>query len=301
MLDDKDEFNSLVHTVTEIAKADGLDEHTELLLNSQITISQTDYDSWNRGTYIYTIYVAVDVKTFINIKDRISDIEHFLLQRFSLATRHIDNESIHSISIVPKTHTIGKPTPNPHRPFSATELKKRGELTTYLNSASEDELIAEILLPLFRQLGYYRITSAGHKDKALEYGKDIWMKYTLPTQHILYFGIQVKKGKLDSSGVSKSGNANIAEIHNQALMMLGHELFDPEIGKRVLVDHAFIVAGGEITKAARNWLGEKLDVSKRSQILFMDREDILNLFVATNLPLPIGAIKIPKSIDDLPF
>ncbi len=76
-------------------------------------------------------------------------------------------------------------------------------------------------------------------------------------------------------------------------MMLGHEIFDPEIGKRVLVDHAFIVAGGEITKAARNWLGNKLDASKRSQILFMDRNDILNLFVVTNLPLPSALGKRP--------
>jgi hypothetical protein len=47
-----------------------------------------------------------------------------------------------------------------------------------------------------------------------------------PTQHLLYFGIQVKKGKLDSSGVTPKGNVNIAEIHHQALMMLGHEIFD---------------------------------------------------------------------------
>jgi hypothetical protein len=56
-------------------------------------------------------------------------------------------------------------------------------------------LIEEILLPLFRQLGFHRITAAGHQDKALEYGKDIWMRYTLPTQHYLYFGLQVKKGQ----------------------------------------------------------------------------------------------------------
>jgi hypothetical protein len=115
------------------------------------------------------------------------------------------------------------------------------------------------------------------------------MKYVLPTQHVLYFGIQAKKGKLDSSGMTKSGGHNVAEIYNQVLMMLGHEIFDPEIGKRVLVDHGFIVAGGEITKQARNWLGNKLDASKRSQILFMDRDDILNLYVVTNLPLPAGA------------
>jgi hypothetical protein len=193
---------------------------------------------------------------------------------------------------------------NPHRPFSASELKRRDQLTAYLDRASEDALIEEVLLPLFRQLGFHRVTAAGHTDKALEYGKDVWMKYTLPTQHVLYFGIQAKRGKLDASGQSKGENANVAEIFNQVTMMLGHEVFDPEIGKRVLVDHAFIVAGGEITKAARNWLGNKLDATKRSQIMFMDRDDVLNLFVVANLPLPAGALpaRSGKDLDDdLPF
>jgi hypothetical protein len=187
------------------------------------------------------------------------------------------------------TNTIAAAHPNPHRPFSAAEQKRRAELKAYLDGASEDQLIEEVLLPLFRQMGFHRITAAGHKDKALEYGKDVWMKFTLPTQHVLYFGIQAKKGKLDASGVTKGDQANVAEILNQLHMMLGHEIFDSDIGKRVLVDHAFIVAGGEITKQARNWIGGKLDATKRSQIMFMDREDILNLYVVTNLPLPDGA------------
>jgi hypothetical protein len=192
---------------------------------------------------------------------------------------------------------------NPHRPFTPREIERREHLAKYLDECSENELIENVLLPLFRQLGYYRITAAGHKDKALEYGKDIWMRFVLPTQHVLYFGVQVKKGKLDAAGASKGSNANIAEIHNQLLMMLGHEVFDPETNRRVLVDHAFIVAGGEITKQAKNWLGEKLDVSKRSQILFMDRDDILNLFITSSLPLPDGAIPSPTIPfdDDVPF
>ena len=191
---------------------------------------------------------------------------------------------------------------NPHRPFSPQELERREQLAKYLDIASEDELIEEVLLPLFRQLNFKRITAAGHKDKALEYGKDIWMKYVLPTQHILYFGIQAKKGKLDSSGVSRKGSANIAEIYNQLTMMIGHEIFDPEISRRVLVDHAFIIAGGEITKAARNWIGGKLDSTKRSQIMFMEREDILNLYVVTNIPLPNKAIlKRLEPDDNRPF
>lgn len=187
------------------------------------------------------------------------------------------------------TNTVAEMA-NPHRPLTPSEMERKNQLTTYLDKCSEDELIEDILLPLFRQLGFHRITNAGHKDKALEYGKDVWMKFTLPTLHVLYFGLQAKKGKLDASGVSTS---NVAEIHNQTMMMLGHEIFDPELNRRVLVDHAFIVAGGAITKAARNWLGNKLDASKRSQIVFMDRDDILNLFIVTNLPLPKDALPPP--------
>lgn len=192
---------------------------------------------------------------------------------------------------------------NPHRPFTPQEIKRREQLIEYLDSCSEDELIEEVLLPLFRQLGFHRITAAGHKDKALEYGKDVWMRYVLPTQHVLYFGIQAKKGKLDSAGVTKTSNSNVAEIHNQVLMMLGHEIFDPETSKKVLVDHAFIVAGGEITKQARNWIGGKLDASKRSQIMFMDRDDILNLYTVSNIPLPKKPGAEAENIfdDDIPF
>jgi hypothetical protein len=68
------------------------------------------------------------------------------------------------------------------------------------------------------------------------------------------------------------------------------------------VDRDCRAPGGEITKAARNWLGSKLDATKRSQVMFMDRNDILNLFVVTNLPLPSGANPARSPDDnDLPF
>jgi len=175
---------------------------------------------------------------------------------------------------------------NPHRRFTPDEIDRRDKLAQYLLECSEDDLIEEILLPLFRQLGFIRISAAGHKDKSLEYGKDIWMKFILPTRHSLYFGIQVKKGKLDASGKPKAKNINMSEIYNQTFMMLGHEIFDPETNKKSLVDHAFIIAGGEITKQAKNWLGGRLDATQRSQIMFMDRDDILNLFTAANIELP---------------
>ena len=170
--------------------------------------------------------------------------------------------------------------------WTKEQLETRGLLVKFLETSSEDEITEQILLPLFRQLGFQRITAAGHKDKALEYGKDVWMKYRLPTQHDLYFGIQVKKGKIRSSG--RSNEPNIAGLVSQIQMMLGHLIFDPEINKKRLVDHAIIVSGGEITKQARNWLGGRLDASQRSQILFMERDDILDLLLSNEVPLPIS-------------
>jgi hypothetical protein len=35
--------------------------------------------------------------------------------------------------------------------------------------------------------------------------------------------------------------------------------------------------------------------------MFMDRDDILNLFVANNLPLPATALPAPSLDDELPF
>lgn len=302
MLDNKEKFNTLMATVAALFNAEKNFELFELISSAQLSIQQTDYDNWNGGTYGYTIYLVIDVEKFVIIKDSITNLEKAIEDRCSLAIRDIENETISRVTIIPRAKTRLPETPNPHRAFSEAETKRRTDLLAYLKKCSEDELIEDILLPLFRQLGYHRITPAGHIDKALEYGKDVWMKYTLPTQHVLYFGIQAKKDKLDAAGNSKTGNANIAEIYQQLLMMLGHEIFDPELSRKVLVDHAFIVAGGEITKAARNWIGGKLDVTKRSQVLFMDRDDIVNLFVVTNLPLPGPALNIVKPLsDELPF
>lgn len=199
------------------------------------------------------------------------------------------------------TGVVAKPISQPHRPLSREEIERRELLSSYLDQASEDALTEELLLPLFRQLGFQRVTLAGHKDKALEYGKDIWMKYRLPTGHSIYFGVQVKRGKLDASGRSK--NQNIAEALNQILMMLDHMVFDPETNKKSLVDHAIIVAGGDITKQAKNWLGEKLSSSQRSQILFTDRNDLLDLLVVNNTPLPESLLnKHSYEFDDaIPF
>jgi hypothetical protein len=102
MFNKDEDLRPIIYTVTEILKADRLVELIEIISSAQINIEQTGYDNWNGGIYFYTIYFTIDIETFVKIRDRVQHIETTLLEKFSVATRHIDNEEISSILIVPK-------------------------------------------------------------------------------------------------------------------------------------------------------------------------------------------------------
>ncbi len=102
MLDIPENLSAIVYTVTEILKADRLDELTDILNNSQVTIEETGYDNWKGETCLYALYLTVDVETFVKIRDTVQGVELKLLEKFGIATRHIENEVISNITIVPK-------------------------------------------------------------------------------------------------------------------------------------------------------------------------------------------------------
>lgn len=158
-------------------------------------------------------------------------------------------------------------------PLSKEEKANRERVAAYLDRASEDEITEVVLVPLLQRLGFKRVAPSGHEEKLLEYGKDVWMKYFLPTGHWLYFGVQVKKDKIDSRGKSSD---NVSEVLNQARMALGHQVFDPAIGRNVLIDHVYIVSAADITRSARNWIAGRLDTEQRRQVIFMDRKEFLD-------------------------
>ena len=171
-------------------------------------------------------------------------------------------------------------------------------MSKFLASASEDEFTERLLVPLFQRLGFHRISVAGHREKSLEFGKDLWMKYQLPTSHWIYFGVQVKRGKLDVQG--GSGSSNTATVLDQVRMALGHPVFDPDMNRKVLVDHMFIISAAEITRAARSWLIENLDQSQRRHIIFMDRDEFLDQSARILLDLQLEDPDAGRS-DMIPF
>ena len=142
----------------------------------------------------------------------------------------------------------------------------------------------ELLVPLFRALGFTRIALAGHRDKSLEFGKDLWMKLRLPFGAWIYFAAQVKRDRIDAAGSGRG--SNVATVLDQVRMMIDHPVFDQDTNRTVLLDHALIIASGEITKAARDYIVRQLDSAKRRHIIFIDKTDLLDLCLDVSLPVP---------------
>lgn len=185
------------------------------------------------------------------------------------------------------------------RPLSLQEIEQRQKLAQFLDKATEDEFSERVLVPLFQRLGFRRVSPTGHKEKSLEFGRDLWMKYQLPTSHYLYFCAQVKKDKIDSNNAS--GSKNASSVLTQARMAIDHPIFDPESNCKVLLDHLFLISAGEITKGARTWLIEQLDANQRRHIIFMDRDEFVDQSARVLLDLRIDEPEIPITDEDIPF
>lgn len=64
-----------------------------------------------------------------------------------------------------RTGTEGTTESLLNRPLSVEERRRREGLEAFLDQASEDELIADVLVPLFETLRFRRVSVAGHAEK----------------------------------------------------------------------------------------------------------------------------------------
>jgi hypothetical protein len=259
----------LCRVISELMEKDDFDSHNETMSN----LGRTEPDQ------------------FANLDEALV-VLNAALKREGLIAYIDETDRCHLRSSGTGASTAG--LARPHRPLSQDEIAKRARLVTFLDDASEDEFTEKVLVPLFQRLGFHQVNQAGHKEKTLEFGKDLWMKLQLPTGHRIYFCAQIKKDKIDSNNAS--GAKNVANILTQARMALDHPIFDPEVNRKVLLDHLFLISAGEITKAARTWLVEQLDKEQRRHIIFMDRDEFLDQSARILLDLRIDATE-----DDLVF
>jgi hypothetical protein len=255
-----------------------------------------DFDDYNEVRTRQSSPRPVAIEYLASVPDALEALNK-LIARYGLVA-YLDESSrchLRSTGTGISTATLAQQT----RPLSQQEIGQRQMLARFLDTASEDDFIERVLVPLFQRLGFHRVSPTGHNDRSLEFGKDLWMKYQLPTSHWLYFCDQVKKDKIDSNNAS--GAKNVSSVLNQARMAVDHPIFDPEANRKVLLDHLFLISAGEITKAARAWLIEQLDASQRRHIIFMDRDEFLDQSARILIDLRLDEPVTEITDDDIPF
>ena len=141
--------------------------------------------------------------------NRINAVEHLnsslARERLVAFYDHIGDCQLRSIDApVPSKLAISA-----ERNWSLEEQSIYDSLDRFLDNASEDEITEQVLVPLFAALGFGRTVSDGHRERILEYGIDLWMKFNLPTFACsVFWRTGQKKGKIDARG--KTRNANVA-------------------------------------------------------------------------------------------
>lgn len=90
----------LIQNAARLFATEGDAKLVAVLSYSEISASQTDYDNWNGGTYIYTIFLDVPQVVFSEIQSELKQIEECIEQKLS-AFSHRYPDSWLRIKIAP--------------------------------------------------------------------------------------------------------------------------------------------------------------------------------------------------------
>lgn len=115
---------------------------------------------------------------------------------------------------------------------------------TYLQSLSESDFRGDVLVPLFKGMGFSDVTEY---HGTLEFGKDIVFSEQDRFGERIYYAVVVKHGRIHGT-VGKAGNSS--EVLYQAQQALGEPWLDPFNIERHRIDKVIIATSGQITQGA---------------------------------------------------
>jgi hypothetical protein len=102
MFDDRMQCNKFVQTLHEYFNMEGKSTIADLLIPARVHIDQTNYDNWNGGIFIYTMYIDVSISDYKTLKEQLSDFEEMILNIASGFLRKLENESLEKVVISPE-------------------------------------------------------------------------------------------------------------------------------------------------------------------------------------------------------
>jgi hypothetical protein len=93
----------LVATLARIYAAEGQAREVAILANAQIAIEQTDYDNWDGGTYLYSLYLQIPSNVYFQLGDEREAIEKSILEKAQPILRPFPHNWLKEVLILPIT------------------------------------------------------------------------------------------------------------------------------------------------------------------------------------------------------
>lgn len=117
------------------------------------------------------------------------------------------------------------------------------------------------------------------------------------SQHLSHKSERTRKGdlllgkRLDDGQEAVIAFRGLSDRHLESVIdmrgICNGLLFDNEVGDNCRLSASFLISSGEITKPARKFLEEQLP-SGSNRILFLDRDDIVDLCIRHSIEVPEG-------------
>jgi len=93
---------AFVARIASLLRLNNRNAEAKILASAKFRIEQTDYDSWNNGTDIYTIYVEIPAPTYAEFKPNIETIQEAILEQARFALRTFSGVAVRAVIIDPE-------------------------------------------------------------------------------------------------------------------------------------------------------------------------------------------------------
>ncbi|WP_321992650.1 NACHT domain-containing protein [Marispirochaeta aestuarii] len=140
------------------------------------------------------------------------------------------------------------------------------------NVKDENFLRTEILIPIFQNIGNYKVYDLhGHDEK----GKDIVLVSESPLRNREYTAVIVKRDDITNAATSRDKEI-VANVQNQIVMSLDSGFSCLETKKKVYFSSILIVTSGKISNSAREAFVEIANKHRFNNIIFWETQNIID-------------------------
>ncbi|MBA9088394.1 hypothetical protein FHR92_004893 [Fontibacillus solani] len=70
-------------TVARLFALEGATKEVAVLANSSSKVEQTDYDNWNGGTYLYTLFLEISIPLYVQLQNEIEEIQQNIFDKLN--------------------------------------------------------------------------------------------------------------------------------------------------------------------------------------------------------------------------